>query len=31
MRIAEFRNVALLAAVFAIPLIVVMGFATDRV
>jgi hypothetical protein len=31
MRIVEFRNVALLAAIFAIPLIVAMGFATDRI
>ena len=29
MKIAQFQNVALLAALFAIPLILAMGFVTD--
>ena len=30
MKIANFRNVALLSAIFAIPVILAMGFVTDR-
>ncbi len=30
MKIANFRNVALLAAIFVVPLILAMGFVTDR-
>ena len=30
MKVANFRNVALLSAIVAIPLILAMGFVTDR-
>ncbi len=31
MRLSRFQNIALLGAVFAVPLILALGFATDRV
>ncbi len=30
MKIANFRNIALLASIFVIPIILTMGFVTDR-